>query len=343
MLANHPTARCHAEYERHGGRRPGDRIIRCHLPAGHPGEHEEDDTEVTWAEPSPAQAPPPADHPDGRRNMTAPGPAADLIEYAAKIIVAKRQESYTAPYHWAGALWESGMLVAPGTAPPPGNVATMPDEEHADIPPAPETGEPSEPQPAAFWEKAVLRRFIDGGPVDTDTVRTQVAALLAEHVRLTAPMLTDAANADAPGTFGPELPTTRPWTADDIAALGQVGSDISDEERADSRNPDAYAKYAAQLDESVPGWWNDPLERMAPGLAAEAQHRLDELTAERELYAELRARGKWGRPVRTTDEPALGPSFRPSAADVGSIAATAGCGDVENMATPAAEPRTEAP
>jgi len=27
---------------------PGARIIRCGLPSGHPGEHEEDDTEVTW-------------------------------------------------------------------------------------------------------------------------------------------------------------------------------------------------------------------------------------------------------------------------------------------------------
>ncbi|HEV2929629.1 MAG TPA: hypothetical protein VGW74_13120 [Propionibacteriaceae bacterium] len=46
-----------------------------------------------------------------------PGPAVDLIEHAAGIIVAKQREKYTAPYHWAGALWEAGMLVAPGTAP----------------------------------------------------------------------------------------------------------------------------------------------------------------------------------------------------------------------------------
>lgn len=45
-----------------------------------------------------------------------PGPAVDLIEYAAGVIVAKQREPHTAPYHWAGALYEAGMLVAPGTA-----------------------------------------------------------------------------------------------------------------------------------------------------------------------------------------------------------------------------------
>lgn len=49
--------------------------------------------------------------------VSAPGPAVDLIEHAAGIIVAKMREPHTAPYHWAGALWEAGMLVAPGTAP----------------------------------------------------------------------------------------------------------------------------------------------------------------------------------------------------------------------------------
>lgn len=39
---------CPEEYTRLGGRQPGDRIIRCHLPAGHPGEHEEAETEVRW-------------------------------------------------------------------------------------------------------------------------------------------------------------------------------------------------------------------------------------------------------------------------------------------------------
>lgn len=50
--------------------------------------------------------------------VATPGPAADLIEHAAGIIVAKRREPHTAPAHWAGALWEAGMLVAPGTANP---------------------------------------------------------------------------------------------------------------------------------------------------------------------------------------------------------------------------------
>jgi hypothetical protein len=41
-------ARCPATYERDAGREPGDRIVECHLQAGHPGEHEEDGTDVTW-------------------------------------------------------------------------------------------------------------------------------------------------------------------------------------------------------------------------------------------------------------------------------------------------------
>jgi hypothetical protein len=52
---------------------------------------------------------------------TGPGPAVDLIEHAAGIIVAKMEEPHTAPYHWAGALWEAGMLVAPGAAPDVGS------------------------------------------------------------------------------------------------------------------------------------------------------------------------------------------------------------------------------
>jgi hypothetical protein len=39
---------CPNEYTRPGGRQRGDRIVRCHLPAGHTGEHEEADTERTW-------------------------------------------------------------------------------------------------------------------------------------------------------------------------------------------------------------------------------------------------------------------------------------------------------
>jgi hypothetical protein len=41
---------CRSEYERPGGRNRGDRIVRCHLPDGHPGEHEEADTEATWTD-----------------------------------------------------------------------------------------------------------------------------------------------------------------------------------------------------------------------------------------------------------------------------------------------------
>lgn len=49
-------------------------------------------------------------------NAMTPGPAVDLIEHAARIIIASRKQPYTAPAHWAGALWEAGMLVAPGSA-----------------------------------------------------------------------------------------------------------------------------------------------------------------------------------------------------------------------------------
>lgn len=42
--------RCPSRYGRHGGREIGDRIVACHLPTGHPGEHEEADTEVTWVD-----------------------------------------------------------------------------------------------------------------------------------------------------------------------------------------------------------------------------------------------------------------------------------------------------
>nr|WP_221374525.1 AAA family ATPase [Actinoplanes polyasparticus] len=59
--------------------------------------------------------------------MTAstPAPAVDLIEHAAGIIVKSKSQPYTAPYHWAGALWEAGMLVAPGTAAPVVNPGTL--------------------------------------------------------------------------------------------------------------------------------------------------------------------------------------------------------------------------
>lgn len=49
MAGDLPT-RCPARYERPGGREPGDRIVACHLQAGHSGEHEEADTEVTWVD-----------------------------------------------------------------------------------------------------------------------------------------------------------------------------------------------------------------------------------------------------------------------------------------------------
>lgn len=50
-----PTV-CPAEYTRTGGRQRGDRIIRCHLPYGHGGEHEEADTECTWLDAAPVAA-----------------------------------------------------------------------------------------------------------------------------------------------------------------------------------------------------------------------------------------------------------------------------------------------
>lgn len=45
-----------------------------------------------------------------------PGPAVDLIDHAAGIIAAEKRKPHTGPYHWAGALWQAGMLVPPGTA-----------------------------------------------------------------------------------------------------------------------------------------------------------------------------------------------------------------------------------
>jgi hypothetical protein len=47
-MSTEKPRRCPARYEREGGALPGDRIVECHLEAGHPGEHEEADTEVTW-------------------------------------------------------------------------------------------------------------------------------------------------------------------------------------------------------------------------------------------------------------------------------------------------------
>jgi hypothetical protein len=44
------TERCPAEYPRSPNPLPNTRIVRCHLEAGHPGEHEEADTDVTWTD-----------------------------------------------------------------------------------------------------------------------------------------------------------------------------------------------------------------------------------------------------------------------------------------------------
>lgn len=49
-------------------------------------------------------------------SVQTPGPAAELIDHAAGIIVEARKQPHTAPGHWAGALWKAGMLVAPGSA-----------------------------------------------------------------------------------------------------------------------------------------------------------------------------------------------------------------------------------
>lgn len=46
MTSNPP---CGAEYIRPGGRQRGDRIVRCDLPAGHTGAHEEIDTGSLWS------------------------------------------------------------------------------------------------------------------------------------------------------------------------------------------------------------------------------------------------------------------------------------------------------
>jgi len=41
-------ARCPATYPRSASTLPNTRIVHCHLESGHPGEHEEEGTEVTW-------------------------------------------------------------------------------------------------------------------------------------------------------------------------------------------------------------------------------------------------------------------------------------------------------
>lgn len=45
-VASNPV--CGAEYVRAGGRQPGDRTVRCDLPAGHDGGHEDTDTGSMW-------------------------------------------------------------------------------------------------------------------------------------------------------------------------------------------------------------------------------------------------------------------------------------------------------
>ena len=51
--------------------------------------------------------------------VSTPGPASELIDHAAAVIIESRNQPYTAPGHWAGALYEAGMLVSPGTADTP--------------------------------------------------------------------------------------------------------------------------------------------------------------------------------------------------------------------------------
>lgn len=45
----------------------------------------------------------------------------------------------------------------------------------------------AESAPGTYWERAVLERFVLGGPVDLKTVRQQVAVLLGETRRRDAP------------------------------------------------------------------------------------------------------------------------------------------------------------
>jgi hypothetical protein len=51
-MTDHAIRRCPARHQRPGGAQPGDRIVACHLPAGHHGDHEEADTEATWTDPT---------------------------------------------------------------------------------------------------------------------------------------------------------------------------------------------------------------------------------------------------------------------------------------------------
>lgn len=84
-----------------------------------------------WAENAPGvqsqvHCPPPA-----TPRVSTEGPASDLISHAAGIILKSMDEPYTAPGHWAGALWKAGMLVHPGTSETEPLTAT-PREELAD-------------------------------------------------------------------------------------------------------------------------------------------------------------------------------------------------------------------
>lgn len=52
----------------------------------------------------------------------------------------------------------------------------------------------------------------------------------------------------------------------------------------DSRDPDAWRRYAERLDNSVPRWWEDPVDIMNPHLAEQAQiRRRSERLARRRL------------------------------------------------------------
>lgn len=44
------TIRCTSQYERPGGREQGDRVVECHLSAGHSGRHAEVGTGISWSD-----------------------------------------------------------------------------------------------------------------------------------------------------------------------------------------------------------------------------------------------------------------------------------------------------
>jgi hypothetical protein len=106
-----------------------------------------------------------------------PGPDAELIDYAAGVIVRSRKQPHTAPYDWARALREEGMLVPPGAA-----HRLVPSE--AFVVPLEDPNDSAAPVASPKRVAEVLSRALDGYTFDLDNeLEGQLtAALLAAGV-----------------------------------------------------------------------------------------------------------------------------------------------------------------